>query len=64
MAEKFAVIDTETNWENAIMSIGIVIAEDGKFEAIDHKYIIFDEAAKVGGMFSYALVVKGQNPEL
>ena len=35
MAEKFAVIDTETNWENDVMSIGIVIAEDGEFEATD-----------------------------
>ncbi len=64
MAEKFAVIDTETNWHNEVMSIGIVIAEDGQFEAIDHKYIIFEEAARVGGMYSYALRVKGQNPEL
>lgn len=64
MAEKFAVIDTETNWENSVMSIGIVIAEDGKFEAIDNRYIIFDEAAKIGGMFSHALIVKGQNPEV
>ena len=64
MAERFAVIDTETNWENNVMSIGIVIAEDGYFEAIDSKYIIFDEAAKIGGMFSYALFVKGLSPEL
>ena len=64
MAERFAVIDTETNWENDVMSIGIVIAEDGEFEAIDYKYIILDESARIGGMFSYALVVKGQNPEV
>ena len=64
MAERFAVIDTETNWENNVMYIGIVIAEDGCFEAIDSKYIIFDEAATVGGMFSYALLVKGQTPEI
>ena len=35
MAERFAVIDTETNWENDVMSIGIVIAEDGRFRVID-----------------------------
>lgn len=63
MAEKFAVIDTETNWSNEVMSIGVVVAEDGVFESIDQKYLIIDEAAKVGGMFSYALVVKGQKPE-
>ncbi len=64
MAERFAVIDTETNWENEVMSIGIVIAEDGVFEAIDSKYIIFGEAARVGGMCSYAMFLKGQTPEL
>ncbi len=63
MAERFAVIDTETNWENNVMSIGIVIAEDGKFEAVDYKYIIFEEAARVGGMFTYAMILKGQKPE-
>lgn len=63
MAEKFAVIDTETNWYNEVMSIGVVIAEDEEFEPIDEKYLIIDEAAKVGGMFSYALLVKGQKPE-
>ena len=35
MADKFAVIDTETNWNNEVMSVGIVIAEDGRFEAIE-----------------------------
>lgn len=63
MAEKFAVLDTETNWDNKVMSVGVVIAEDGEFESIDEKYIIIDEAAEVGGMFSYALLVKGQKPE-
>lgn len=63
MAERFAVIDTETNWDNDVMSIGIVIAEDEQFEAIDYKYIIFDEAARVGGMYTYAMLIKGQNHE-
>lgn len=64
MAERFAVIDTETNWDNDVMSIGIVIAEDEQFEVIDYKYIIFDEAARVGGMYTDAMLLKGQNPEL
>lgn len=63
MAEKFVVIDTETNWNNEVMSIGVVVAEDGVFEPIDEKYFIIGEAAKVGGMFSYALLVKGQKSE-
>ena len=27
MEEKFAVIDTETTWDDVVMSIGIVIAD-------------------------------------
>lgn len=64
MAEKFAVIDTETNWENDVMSIGIVISEDGQFEVVEHKYIIFAEAAKIGGMYSYALLIEGHSPQI
>lgn len=61
---KFAVIDTETNWDNEVMSIGVVIAEDGDFEALESKYIIIEKAAKRGGMFSNTLWVKGQDPEV
>ena len=63
MGEKFAVIDTETNWRNEVMSIGIVIAEDKDFSAIDTKYMIIHEAARVGGMFSRALYIDGQKVE-
>lgn len=28
MNENFAVIDTETNWYDQVMSIGLIIAED------------------------------------
>lgn len=64
MAERFAVLDTETNWENDVMSIGIVITEDESFKEIDSKYIIIYEAAKIGGMYSYALKTNNQNPEI
>ncbi len=36
---KFAVIDTETNWADQVMSIGTVIA-DAAFEPIEIKYHI------------------------
>ena len=62
MAERFAVIDTETNWVNEVMSVGIVIAEDGLFEVIDKKYVIIGEAARKGGMYSGSLRIKGQKP--
>jgi len=40
---RFAVIDTETTWDDAVMSIGIVIADSVTFELIDHemgKYVL------------------------
>lgn len=61
--EYFAVIDTETNWNNEVMSIGIVIAEKGTFKKVDDLYFIFDPEYKVGGMFSNVLPVKGKSPK-
>ena len=56
--EKFAVIDTETNWENQIMSIGTVIAEAETFRVLDLKYHIITPEYLVGGMYSGALPLK------
>lgn len=64
MNDKFAVIDTETNWHNEVMSIGVVIARDEEFEAIDTKYLVIKEAADVGGLFSRVLYLEGQNVEI
>ena len=61
MSQTFAVIDTETNWDNEVMSVGIVIARDGDFEPIDTCYIISEEAARVGGLFSSSLYIEGQD---
>ena len=55
----FAVIDTETNWNNEVMSIGAVIAEKDTFKKVDDLYFIFDPEYKIGGMFSMVLPVKG-----
>lgn len=63
MADKFAVIDTETNWYNEVMSIGVVIAQDGVFETVDERYFIIEGAVEVGGIFSYALSIRGQKAE-
>lgn len=59
----FAVLDTETNWNNEVMSIGIVIAEETTFKKVDDLYFIFDPEYKVGGMFSMVLPVKGRSPK-
>ena len=59
----FAVIDTETNWNNEVMSIGAVIAEKDTFKKVDDLYFIFDPEYKIGGMFSMVLPVKGRAPK-
>ena len=58
----FAVIDTETNWNNEVMSIGVVIEKD-TFKKVDDLYFIFDPEYKIGGMFSMVLPVKGRAPK-
>ncbi len=59
MKTRFAVIDTETNWVDQVMSIGVVIADDDTFEPIATKYIIFEAEAAVGGMYSSVMEVRG-----
>ena len=55
MTDKFAVIDTETNWNDEVMSIGIVIADTETMKKTDSKYYIIDPEYRVGGMFSSEL---------
>ena len=55
---KFAVIDTETNWSDQVMSIGTVIADGDTFEAIEAKYHILPIECQVGGMYEAALFIK------
>lgn len=51
----FAVIDTETNWYNQVMSIGIVAADGRTFDSIGRKYYIIAPEYEFGGMFSASL---------
>lgn len=51
----FAVIDTETNWNNELMSIGTVIAESETFKAVKVRYHVLVPQYEVGGMFSNVL---------
>lgn len=48
---KFAVIDTETNWADQVMSIGTVIADMDTFEAVEAKYHILPIECEIGGMY-------------
>ena len=54
----FAVIDTETNWSDQVMSIGTVIADGDTFAPVAAKYHILPKECRVGGMFSSTLLIK------
>ncbi|MCM1540934.1 MAG: hypothetical protein NC121_06685 [Blautia sp.] len=53
--DKFAVIDTETNWNDRVMSIGVVVADSGTKDKMDSVYYIIDPEYRVGGMYSHEL---------
>ncbi|MDR1271856.1 MAG: hypothetical protein LBK04_02525 [Clostridiales Family XIII bacterium] len=61
---RFAVIDTETTWGDAVMSIGAVIADSETFGLIDKKYYILTPFKDHGGMYDYALYAGGIKPDL
>ena len=60
----FAVIDTETNWADRVMSIGTVIADADTFEVISAKYHIIPEECAIGGMYEDALYVESPVPAI
>ena len=47
----FAVIDTETNWADQVMSIGTVIADADTFQPVAAKYHILPMECEMGGMY-------------
>ena len=53
-----AVIDTETTWNDKVMSIGMVIADSSSFKSVDKKYYILSPEYKSGGMYSGAMLIK------
>ena len=55
MGMKFAVIDTETTWNDEVMSIGIVVSDFSKYEIIDKMYYVISPTYKNGGMYSSQL---------
>ena len=57
----FAVIDTETTWDDQVMSIGIVIAETQTFRPVDKKYYVLTPEYKIGGMYEGVLNVRGKD---
>lgn len=60
MTEKnFAIIDTETNWDNEVMSVGVVVAST-TFKVLGRRYYVLTPEVEVGGMFSNAISLPGQ----
>lgn len=55
---RFAVIDTETNWADRVMSIGAVIADTDTFQPIEAKYHILPIECEIGGMYYDTLFIK------
>ncbi len=55
---KFAVIDTETNWADQVMSIGTVIADADTFAPIEAKYHILPIECQIGGMYEHTLFIE------
>jgi hypothetical protein len=55
---KFAVIDTETNWADQVMSIGTVIADVDTLEVIEAKYHILPIECEIGGMYYDTLFIE------
>ena len=51
----FAVIDTETNWIDQVMSIGCCIADADTFQLIDAKYHVLTPEYEIGGMYEGTL---------
>lgn len=60
----FAVTDTETTWDNRVMSIGVVIADSADFKAADARYYTVTPYKDQGGMYSGVLYVEGIKPYL
>lgn len=49
---RIAVIDTETNWHDEVMSVGVAIADQKSFRCVDRRYYIIEPECRVGGYFS------------
>ena len=51
MGRMFAVIDTETTWNDSVMSIGVVVADYDTFDIKEKMYYVITPTYKQGGMF-------------
>ena len=61
---RFAVIDTETNWSNQVMSIGCCVADTEDFNAVEMKYYVFPGECGLGGMYADVLFLDTPVPPI
>lgn len=59
MSEIFAVIDTETNYNNNLISVGVVAVDSTTLEIVGEYYGIFDPEYKTPSMYAYVLNYRG-----
>lgn len=59
-----AVIDTETNWHDEVMSVGVAVADSTSFRCVEQRYYIIDPEFRVGGYYSNALYKGNVRPEM
>ena len=59
-----AVLDTETNWDDEVMSIGIVKAEAESFVLKESKYFVIDPEYLRTGLYSAELFLRGQDKDV
>ena len=64
MCSKIAVIDTETNWSDKVMSIGAAFADSENWKLIGTRYYILTPECRRGGMFSDVLEIDGVKADL
>ena len=58
----FAVIDTETNWDDRVMSIGTVLGDAETFRPVAVKYHILTPEYLAGGMYEHMLLLDRLRP--
>jgi inhibitor of KinA sporulation pathway (predicted exonuclease) len=59
MKSKIAVIDTETNYDDEVISIGCAIVDASNYKVLDKRYLIVYPACTKPAMYSYELEYKG-----
>ncbi|MCR5403382.1 MAG: hypothetical protein K6E91_06095 [Butyrivibrio sp.] len=57
--EMIAVIDTETNWNDEVMSLGVALGDAKTYKCLERYYYIFEPECRRGGMYSNVMYLRG-----